>query len=99
MFLGDDLGAGVLSSGFPVMSDPLESLKYPECMRSGWNLNNMLTQSGSLLSFESSEVTSKFAPCVRVGMCFSSSSWVSYCSFISYYLQAFVLPEPVLGFS
>ncbi|XP_054815387.1 putative lysine-specific demethylase JMJ16 isoform X3 [Prosopis cineraria] len=72
---GNDLGTGVLSSGFPMVSDSVESLNHPECMRSGWNLNNMLTQAGSLLSFESSEVSSKFAPQVHVGMCFSSFNW------------------------
>ncbi|XP_028775150.1 putative lysine-specific demethylase JMJ16 [Neltuma alba] len=75
VLVGNNLGAGVLSTGFPIMPDPLESCKYPKCMRSGWNLNNMLTQSGSLLSFESSEVSSKFAPRVHVGMCFSSFNW------------------------
>ncbi|KAK4281297.1 hypothetical protein QN277_012813 [Acacia crassicarpa] len=75
VLVGNNLGDGVLSSGFPMISDPLESLKYPECMRSGWNLNNMCMQSGSLLSFESLEVSSKFTPQVHVGMCFSSFNW------------------------
>lgn len=78
MLVVNNLGDRVLSSGFPMMSSILESLKYPECMRSGWNLNNMCMQSGSLLSFESSEVSSKFTPRVHVGMCFSSFNWVSY---------------------
>lgn len=78
MFYGKNLEAGDLSSGFPIVSDPLQPFNYPEYMKSGWNLNNMHTQTGSLLSFESSEVSRKFAPKIHVGMCFSSFNWVSF---------------------
>ncbi|KAF7818433.1 putative lysine-specific demethylase JMJ16 isoform X1 [Senna tora] len=72
---GKNLEVGGLSSGFPTMSDPLESLHYEKYVKCGWNLNNMLTLPGSLLSFESSEISRKFSPQIHVGMCFSSSNW------------------------
>ncbi|XP_027349831.1 putative lysine-specific demethylase JMJ16 [Abrus precatorius] len=69
------LEAGVFSSGFPAVSDPLEAYTYPEYLKSGWNLNNMLSLPGSLLSFESSQASHNFSPRVHVGMCFSPLNW------------------------
>ncbi|RDY01644.1 Lysine-specific demethylase JMJ703, partial [Mucuna pruriens] len=69
------LEAGAFSSGFPTVSDPLEAYTYPEYLKSGWNLNNILSLSGSLLSFESSEASSNFVPKIHVGMCFSPLNW------------------------
>jgi len=68
------LEAGVFSSGFPTVSDSVEAHAYPEYLKSGWNLNNML--SGSLLSFESPDVSCNLAPNISVGMCFSAVNWV-----------------------
>jgi len=72
------LEAGDFSSGFPIpaISDSLNACTYPEYLKSGWNLNNMLTLPGSLLSFESPEAAQKFSPRVHVGMCFSPLKWV-----------------------
>nr|KYP70748.1 Lysine-specific demethylase lid [Cajanus cajan] len=72
---GNTLEAGVFSSGFPSVSDPLEAYTCPEYLKSGWNLNNILSVSGSLLSLESSEALRNFAPQIHVGMCFSPFSW------------------------
>jgi len=68
------LEAGIFSSGFPKVSDSVGAHSYPEYLKSGWNLNNML--SGSLLSFESPDVSCNLAPNVSVGMCFSAVNWV-----------------------
>ncbi|KAG4396338.1 hypothetical protein GLYMA_19G165500v4 [Glycine max] len=69
------LEAGVFSSGFPTVSDPVEAYTYPEYLKSGWNLNNILSLSGSLLCFESSEASRNFAPKIHMGMCFSPLNW------------------------
>lgn len=73
----DTLEAGDFSSGFPIpaISDPLKACTYPEYLKSGWNLNNMRSLPGSLLSFESPEAAQKFSPKVQVGMCFSPLRW------------------------
>ncbi|XP_047167172.1 putative lysine-specific demethylase JMJ16 isoform X2 [Vigna umbellata] len=67
------LEAGVFSSGFPTVSDSVGANAYPEYLKSGWNLNNIL--SGSLLSFESPDVLCNLDPNVSVGMCFSAVNW------------------------
>ncbi|CAL5193770.1 unnamed protein product [Lathyrus oleraceus] len=69
--------AGYFSSGFPIptVSDPLNADTYPEYMKSGWNLNNMLSLPGSLLSFENPEAAHRFSPRIHVGMCFSPLKW------------------------
>ncbi|KAG5011411.1 hypothetical protein JHK86_023672 [Glycine max] len=69
------LEAGVFSSGFSTLSDPVEACTYPEYLKSGWNMNNILSLSGSLLCFESSEASRNFAPKIHVGMCFSPLNW------------------------
>ncbi|TKY62348.1 Transcription factor jumonji, JmjN [Spatholobus suberectus] len=79
--------AGAFSSGFPTVSDPLESCTCAEYLKSGWNLNNILSLSGSLLSFESSEATHNFSPKIHMGMCFSPLNWVMpslYCLILAY---------------
>ncbi|KAK7396440.1 hypothetical protein VNO78_17451 [Psophocarpus tetragonolobus] len=72
---GNTLEAGFFRSGFPTDSDPVETCTYPEYLKSGWNLNNILSLSGSLLSFESSEDSRNFAPKIHVGMCFCPHNW------------------------
>ncbi|KAI4301085.1 hypothetical protein L6164_034401, partial [Bauhinia variegata] len=71
---GNNLEAAGFSSGFPTISSPLETSKYPEYVKSQWNLNNINRLSGSLLSFESSEAACNFIR-IHVGMCFSSLGW------------------------
>ncbi|KAG5043602.1 hypothetical protein JHK87_007517 [Glycine soja] len=65
------LEAGVFSSEFPTVSDSVEAYTYPENLKSGWNLNNILSLSGSLLCFESSEASRNFPPNIHVGIRFS----------------------------
>ncbi|KAL3029042.1 hypothetical protein AAZX31_03G145500 [Glycine max] len=65
------LEAGVFSSGFPTVSDSVEAYTYPENLKSGWNLNNILSLSGSLLCFESSEASRNFPPNIHVRIRFS----------------------------
>ncbi|KAL9285049.1 hypothetical protein ACSQ67_024579 [Phaseolus vulgaris] len=69
------LEAGVFGSGFPTVSDPVAAHAYPEYLKAGWNLNNML--SDSLLSFESPDVSCNLAPNISVGMCFSADNWIT----------------------
>ncbi|KAJ1416604.1 Zinc finger, C5HC2-type [Sesbania bispinosa] len=40
---GNALDAGDFGSGFPTVSDPLEAYTWPEYLKSGWNLNNILS--------------------------------------------------------
>lgn len=77
MLCGNTVEGGDFSSGFPTASDPLEAYTYPEYSKSGWNLNNILSLSGSLLSFESFEAKCNFVPRIHVGMCFSPLNWVT----------------------
>ncbi|OIW05058.1 hypothetical protein TanjilG_02765 [Lupinus angustifolius] len=72
---GNTFDAVVLSSGFPTVSDDSEACTFPEYLKSGWNLNNILKLPGSLLSFESSEASRNFVPRINVGMCFSPLYW------------------------
>ncbi|KAK9083200.1 hypothetical protein Scep_029671 [Stephania cephalantha] len=74
---GADVDAGVFGSGFPRASSPMESCSdYEEnYITSGWNLNNLARLPGSLLSFESSDISGVVVPWLYVGMCFSSFCW------------------------
>ncbi|KAL6214533.1 hypothetical protein ACLB2K_013965 [Fragaria x ananassa] len=67
---GNYLDTKGLGSGFPIVSPDT-----PECLQSGWNLNNLPRLPGSLLSFESHDTCHILVPQTRVGMCFSSSLW------------------------
>ncbi|KAE8660414.1 Transcription factor jumonji family protein / zinc finger family protein, putative isoform 2 [Hibiscus syriacus] len=69
-----DLDTTTFGSGFPLVSKPRESCN-PIYIQSGWNLNNVPTLPGSLLSFESDKTSGVLAPRLRVGMYFSSLSW------------------------
>ncbi|KAK8631039.1 hypothetical protein V6N13_079804 [Hibiscus sabdariffa] len=69
-----DLDTATFGSGFPTASKPGESCN-PSYIQSGWNLNNVPTLPGSLLSFESDKTSGELVPKLRVGMCFSSLSW------------------------
>ncbi|KAK8979841.1 hypothetical protein V6N11_066043 [Hibiscus sabdariffa] len=69
-----DLDTATFGSGFPAASKSRESCN-PSYIQSGWNLNNVPTLPGSILSFESDKTSGVLVPRLRVGMCFSSLSW------------------------
>ncbi|KAJ8644353.1 hypothetical protein MRB53_006101 [Persea americana] len=73
---GADIETRLFGSGFPkassaAMNSDLEE-KY---VRSSWNLNNFSRLPGSVLSFESGEISGVIVPWLYVGMCFSSFCW------------------------
>lgn len=72
---GADLETKDFGSGFPKMpcqaSSPLDE-KYT---KSGWNLNNFPRLPGSVLSYESSDISGVLIPWLYIGMCFSSFCW------------------------
>lgn len=70
---GADLETGVFGSGFP-KANLSESDQDPYAM-SGWNLNNFSRLPGSVLSFESGDISGVLVPWLYVGMCFSSFCW------------------------
>lgn len=45
--------------------------------QSEWNLNNLPRLPGSLLSYETSDISGVLVPWLYIGMCFSSFCWVS----------------------
>lgn len=73
---GADLETGVFGSGFPKMSDPAISPSDEKYVKSGWNLNNFPRLPGSVLSYESSDISGVLVPWLYIGMCFSSFCWV-----------------------
>ncbi|XP_042517534.1 putative lysine-specific demethylase JMJ16 [Macadamia integrifolia] len=68
---GADLETGVFGSGFPKVSLDCED----QYSRSGWNLNNFPRLPGSVLSFESADISGVLVPWLYIGMCFSSFCW------------------------
>ncbi|XP_047316083.1 putative lysine-specific demethylase JMJ16 isoform X2 [Impatiens glandulifera] len=76
VFYGADLDTGVFGSGFPNLSDRGEGsnsdVKY---VKSGWNLNNFPRLPGSVLTYESSDISGVLVPWLYIGMCFSSFCW------------------------
>lgn len=74
---GADLETGEFGSGFPKIScqegSTLDEEKY---VKSGWNLNNFPKLPGSVLSYESSNISGVLVPWLYIGMCFSSFCWV-----------------------
>ncbi|XP_024979680.1 putative lysine-specific demethylase JMJ16 isoform X5 [Cynara cardunculus var. scolymus] len=71
---GADLETGSFGSGFPKETCQVSGSdeKY---VRSGWNLNNFPRLPGSLLSYESSDISGVLVPWLYIGMCFSSFCW------------------------
>nr|XP_043618518.1 putative lysine-specific demethylase JMJ16 [Erigeron canadensis] len=71
---GADLESGKFGSGFPQMPSQVDGAdeKY---VRSGWNLNNFPKLPGSLLSYETSDISGVLVPWLYIGMCFSSFCW------------------------
>ncbi|XP_057721670.1 putative lysine-specific demethylase JMJ16 isoform X1 [Arachis stenosperma] len=72
---GNTLEAEGFSSGFPTAADSGEEHISPEYLKSGWNLNNINSLPGSLLSFESSGASHNFGHRIHVGMCFTLQKW------------------------
>ncbi|XP_042486913.1 lysine-specific demethylase JMJ18-like [Macadamia integrifolia] len=68
---GADLETGVFGSGFPKVSSDCDD----QYSRSGWNLNNFPRLPGSVLSFESSDISGVLVPWLYIGMCFSTFCW------------------------
>ncbi|KAJ8562693.1 hypothetical protein K7X08_031145 [Anisodus acutangulus] len=71
---GADLETGVFGSGFPKQGHQVGSsdTKY---VNSGWNLNNFPRLPGSVLTYESSDISGVLVPWLYIGMCFSSFCW------------------------
>nr|XP_043631774.1 putative lysine-specific demethylase JMJ16 [Erigeron canadensis]XP_043631775.1 putative lysine-specific demethylase JMJ16 [Erigeron canadensis] len=71
---GADLETGTFGSGFPKQACQVSGSdeKY---VTSGWNLNNFPRLPGSLLSYESSDISGVLVPWLYIGMCFSSFCW------------------------
>lgn len=83
MLYGADLETGVFGSGFPKNSQQVNSTSDIKYINSGWNLNNFPRLPGSVLSFESSDISGVLVPWLYVGMCFSSFCWVRTAAFVS----------------
>ena len=73
---GADLETGVFGSGFPKKPSQLGFASNEKYIKSGWNLNNFPRLPGSVLSYESSDISGVLVPWLYVGMCFSSFCWV-----------------------
>ncbi|XVE62732.1 hypothetical protein DITRI_Ditri06bG0142900 [Diplodiscus trichospermus] len=72
---GADLETGVFGSGFPKNSSQVGFASDEKYIKSGWNLNNFPRLPGSVLSYESSDISGVLVPWLYVGMCFSSFCW------------------------
>lgn len=81
MLYGADLETGAFGSGFPKDAQQVCSPFDIKYINSGWNLNNFPRLPGSVLSFESSDISGVLVPWLYIGMCFSSFCWVSLTSF------------------
>ncbi|XP_062084398.1 putative lysine-specific demethylase JMJ16 [Humulus lupulus] len=72
---GADLETGSFGSGFPKISNHDASAPEQPYIKSGWNLNNFPRLPGSVLSYESSDISGVLVPWLYIGMCFSSFCW------------------------
>lgn len=72
---GADLETGSFGSGFPKHCNQGGSIQDEKYVNSGWNLNNLPRVSGSVLSYESSDISGVLVPWLYIGMCFSSFCW------------------------
>ncbi|XP_020597390.1 lysine-specific demethylase JMJ18-like [Phalaenopsis equestris] len=66
---GADLETGKFGSGFPKVSSATPKDIDPH-VYSGWNLNNFPRLPGSVLSFESGDISGVLVPWLYIGMCF-----------------------------
>ncbi|XP_020698892.1 lysine-specific demethylase JMJ18 [Dendrobium catenatum] len=71
---GADLETGKFGSGFPKANSATSKDLDPH-VYSGWNLNNFPRLPGSVLSFESGDISGVLVPWLYIGMCFSSFCW------------------------
>ncbi|KAM7269662.1 hypothetical protein ACFE04_025159 [Oxalis oulophora] len=69
---GADLETGAFGSGFPKSNQFGSDETYT---KSGWNLNNFPRLPGSVLSYESGDISGVLVPWLYIGMCFSSFCW------------------------
>lgn len=67
---GADLDTGVFGSGFPKASSFTDSEFKDRYVKSGWNLNNFPWLPGSVLSYESEDISGVLVPWLYIGMCF-----------------------------
>ncbi|CAH9097391.1 unnamed protein product [Cuscuta europaea] len=72
---GADLETGTFGSGFPKQPHQISCAADMKYINSGWNLNNFPKLPGSVLSYESSDISGVLVPWLYVGMCFSSFCW------------------------
>ncbi|WOL19306.1 lysine-specific demethylase JMJ703-like [Canna indica] len=73
---GADVDTGVFNSGFPKATSSVQiTASEDQYVNSGWNLNNFPRLPGSVLSFESGDISGVLVPWLYVGMCFSSFCW------------------------
>ncbi|KAE9612020.1 putative chromatin remodeling & transcription regulator FYR family [Lupinus albus] len=72
---GADLETGIFGSGFPRKPSHIYSDSDEQYIKSGWNLNNFARLPGSLLSYETSDISGVLVPWLYIGMCFSSFCW------------------------
>uniref|UniRef100_A0A0D9WEU3 JmjC domain-containing protein n=1 Tax=Leersia perrieri TaxID=77586 RepID=A0A0D9WEU3_9ORYZ len=70
---GADLDTSMFSSGFSKPSS--DSNKQDPYGLSCWNLNNIPRIPGSVLSFETEDISGVVVPWLYIGMCFSSFCW------------------------
>ncbi|XP_073012098.1 lysine-specific demethylase JMJ703 [Typha latifolia] len=72
---GADLDTGAFGSGFSKASSSTTSEPDDHYVRSGWNLNHFPRLPGSVLCFESGDISGVLVPWLYIGMCFSSFCW------------------------
>ncbi|KAF8115033.1 hypothetical protein N665_0030s0080 [Sinapis alba] len=76
VYYGADLETKKFGSGFPKHSPgSAQSLEVEQYTKSGWNLNNLSRLPGSVLAFESCDISGVIVPWLYVGMCFSTFCW------------------------
>ncbi|CAN8274376.1 unnamed protein product [Cochlearia groenlandica] len=76
VYYGADLETKKFGSGFLKYSPgSVQTLEEEQYARSGWNLNNLSRLPGSVLAFESCDISGVIVPWLYVGMCFSTFCW------------------------
>ncbi|XP_024004728.1 probable lysine-specific demethylase JMJ14 isoform X2 [Eutrema salsugineum] len=76
VYYGADLETKKFGSGFPKQSPgSARSSEVEQYSKHGWNLNNLSRLPGSVLSFESCDISGVIVPWLYVGMCFSTFCW------------------------
>eukprot|EP01018_Ginkgo_biloba_P029486 Gb_09731 [translate_table: standard] len=72
---GADVETGTFGSGFPKSTAGKWMTEADQYAKSGWNLNNIARLPGSVLSFESEDISGICVPWLYFGMCLSSFCW------------------------